>query len=168
MSEPVQHGQPVTIEAAEPAERDEQAQPAGAENAAGSQAFSVDQGGVREEAPAQAQQAAPPQQAKAAEPAEGARNTDFVPGEQAPLGESGQPLPAPGLAQSERQTVTATSNESPGVPDDVQHALARAHAGIGMLVEMGNRLLADIEGYVPQSVVTDARNSAAQVLRDVL
>lgn len=74
---------------------------------------------------------------------------------------AGQPGEGASLPQS-------ASNESVPLVPGAQAAAARAHHLIQHLIDVGKAIQADIERYVPPSVIQAAEGEAAAFLRDAL
>jgi hypothetical protein len=76
-----------------------------------------------------------------------------------------EPAPEPPAVQ---MLPTSAANESPILPPSAVVSAAHAHAALDHLKAVANAIQADIERWVPQDVLHNARNEMALVIRQIL
>lgn len=78
------------------------------------------------------------------------------------------PAEAQAPAEDAAPVGTGASNESPSMPPSAQAAAAKAHAGLGHLIQVAQTVQRDIERYVPAAVLAAAEIEVKALVRGIL
>jgi hypothetical protein len=97
--------------------------------------------------------------------------TDAEPVETAPADAPVETLPADGSTPAgapSTGSVTGVSNQSPQLPANAQAAAAKAHAGLGHLIQVAQRIQGELERFIPAGLIQSAEAEVKGLVREIL